>query len=81
MPSVLQKSKQNTEAVDTHVESNNMSGSHKQQKKKSIAGLAKVGLAICIFAALLPHPHSNTFLSVSDNCPPCKVNVSVLVQL
>lgn len=35
------KTKGNTEAVNTHVQGNNKSGSQKRQKKKSVTGLAK----------------------------------------
>ncbi|XP_060185631.1 sister chromatid cohesion protein PDS5 homolog A isoform X2 [Lycium barbarum] len=37
----VKKTKGNTAAVNTHIESNNKSGSLKKQKKKSVAGLAK----------------------------------------
>ncbi|KAK4360111.1 hypothetical protein RND71_022340 [Anisodus tanguticus] len=37
----VKKTEGNTEAVNTHIQSNNKSGSHKKQKKKSVAGLAK----------------------------------------
>ncbi|KAK4369677.1 hypothetical protein RND71_009152 [Anisodus tanguticus] len=37
----VKKTKGNTETVNTHIQSNNKSGSHKKQKKKSVYGLAK----------------------------------------
>lgn len=65
----LQKTKGNTEAVNTHMQGNNKSGSHKKQKKKSVAGLAKVSLPIFTVAALFPYPLLDMFLSESDTCP------------
>lgn len=37
----VKKIKGNTEAVNTHMQGNNKSGSHKKSKKKSVSGLAK----------------------------------------
>lgn len=48
------------------MQGNNKSGSHKKSKKKSVSGLAKVNLPICIVDALFPYPLLDMFPSESD---------------